>query len=230
MLFHPAIFRQPSQRKGLATAGFSLVVSVMMLAFSLSGGAFQALATQPASETKLPDPLANKRMLTRLASGTVRYFKYPDKINAPVDFSFFDEKGVKHSMSEWRGKTVLLNFWAPWCDSCRRELPSMDKLRTRLDNQKFEIVLINIEEDVKVGRSYLDKLGIKNLISMLDKDKTVLKKLGAIGIPTNILFDCHGRELGRLRGSAAWHADSAILLTKGLMRASGCYDEKQDIL
>jgi len=230
MVFSPRNFWGRLALTSSGLARFVIVLAGMMTIFMAVGGPLQVSAKSPVVKQQLPDPLADKRMLTRLASGTVRYFKYPEKIKAPINVDFYDEKGKKHSLSEWRGKTVLLNFWAPWCDACRRELPALQNLRTRLDAQKFEVVIINIEADAKKGRAYLDKLGIKNIASMLDKDNAALKKLSAIGIPTNILIDCHGRELGRLRGSAVWHADAAILLTKGLMRASGCYNDKRELL
>jgi thiol-disulfide isomerase/thioredoxin len=212
-------------QKGLSTIVLGLSLAILPISFMMLGNPVQVSAKQD-----LPNPFANKHMLTRLASGTVRRFKFPDQPKPPVDVSFFDEKGKKHTLSEWHGKTVLINFWAPWCDACRRELPSLDILRKRLDRQEFEVISINIEDDVKKGRDYLNKLGLTRVTSMLDKGMTAIKKLDAIGIPTNILIDCHGRELGRLKGSAVWHADAAILLTKGMMRAAGCYNDKQDIL
>lgn len=230
MVFSPRNFWGRFVLTSSGLASFVIVLAGMITIFMAVGGPQQVSAKSPTVKQPLPDPLADKRMLTRLASGTVRYFKYPEKIKAPIDVDFYDEKGQKRSLSEWRGKTVLLNFWAPWCDACRRELPALQNLRTRLDAQNFEVVIINIEADAKKGRTYLDKLGIKNIVSMLDKDNAALKKLSAIGIPTNILIDCHGRELGRLRGSAVWHADAAILLTKGLMRAAGCYNDKRELL
>lgn len=230
MVFSPRNFGGRFVSTGFGVARLVVVLAGLVALFGAVGSPHQVSAKSPAAKKQLPDPLADKRMLTRLASGTVRYFKYPEKIKAPIDADFYDEKGQKHSLSEWRGKTVLLNFWAPWCDACRRELPSLQSLRTRLADQNFEVILINIEADAQKGQAYLDKLGIKNVVSMLDKDNAALKKLTAIGIPTNILIDCHGRELGRLRGSAVWHADAAILLTKGLMRAAGCYNDKRELL
>ena len=226
----PRIFFRQTAKTGIGRVALGLVVAGVMISFSAHTGVGDVSAKQQAAKPLLPDPLADKKMLTRLASGTVRPFKYPEKIGGSLDLEFYDEKGKKRSLSEWRGKTVLLNFWAPWCESCRRELPSLQKLRKRLDRQDFEVVIINIEADVKKGRTYLDSLGIKNLHSMVDRNKAAFQNLVAIGVPTNILIDCHGRELGRLKGSAEWHADAAILLTKGMMRAAGCYDEKRELL
>ncbi len=234
-----------NRRAVVSKAGFSgfrmfAFLAALGVPVLLAGGSLQLMAQTKnthaqgdklqVAASQLPNPFADKKMLTRLASGTMRHFKFPDKPQPALDINIYDEKGAKHSLAEWRGKTILLNFWAPWCDSCRRELPALQKLRERLDVQDFEVVLVNIEGDVKKGRSFLDKLGINKLFSMLDKDNAALKKLGAVGIPTNILVDCHGRELGRLKGSAVWHADAAILLTKGMMRAAGCYDEKRELL
>ncbi|MCP4935159.1 MAG: TlpA family protein disulfide reductase [bacterium] len=212
--------------------GFSQMgkFTVTVLFSVLLAGATFSFVSMAVADKTLPNPFANKKMLTRLASGQVRNFKYPDKPLPPLVVSFFDEMGNKHKLAEWRGKTVLVNFWAPWCESCKRELPSLNRLRHRFKKQEFDIVIINIEENVKKNRAYLDKLKIKNISSMLDKDNAALKTFSAIGIPTSILVDCHGRELGRLKGSAVWDSDSAILLTKGMMRAAGCYDEEREIL
>ncbi len=208
----------------------ALVIFAIVLLPVVTDEPGAVIAFEQGAGQSWPDPLADRKMLSRLASGTVRRFKFPKKIGAPVDVDFYDEKGKKHSLSQWRGKTLLVNFWAPWCEACQRELPALQRLRKRMAPQDFEIIIINIEKDVAKGRAFLDKFGIKNLQVMMDRDKAALKKMTAIGIPTNILIDCHGRELGRLKGSAVWHADAAILLTRGLMRAAGCYDEKRELL
>ena len=215
--------RTQSNQRSFEALLFLLLFSLFLVIQVYHVGA--QTKSEPASKEK---PLLEQRILTNLASGTVRQFKFTQPLKSPKGITFLDEAGKRRSLKEWRGKTVLLNFWAPWCDACREELPSMQKLRQRLDNQDFEIIALNIEPDAKKGRAYLDQLGIKNIISVLDKEKAALTKLSAVGIPTSILFDCKGRELGRLRGSAVWNADAAILLIKSLMRASGCYDEERD--
>jgi len=203
-----------------------LLVSLPFLAFPLS----QLVAQTKNQETTAAKPLFETRIKSFLASGAVRNFRFTDSLQVPDKVSFRDELGKTRLLKEWRGKTILLNFWAPWCEPCRKELPSMQHLRLRLDQQDFEIIALNIDNDVKRGRAYLDRLGIKNILSMVDTDKAAFKQLAAIGIPTSILFDCKGRELGRLKGSAVWNADAAILLVKSLMRASGCYDEEREKL
>ncbi len=231
MVSSPHLFRCrcrfPSYRAFQAGA---LMVLGLLVAISALAMPKMAEAEEPVVKSSLPDPLADKNRLSRLASGAVNNFRFAEKIRPPVELEFYDEKGKKHTLAEWRGKTVLLNFWAPWCEPCRRELPSLQHLRKRLKVQDFEVILINIEGDVKKGRAYLDKLNIRTPVSMLDRDNAALKKLNAVGIPTSVLIDCHGRELGRLRGSTAWHANTSVLLTKGLMRAAGCYDDKRELL
>jgi thiol-disulfide isomerase/thioredoxin len=185
---------------------------------------------RPAPKGPLPNPLADRYRLERLATQQVRHFKFSDKPRPPVDLEFVDDKGNLRSLIEWHGKSFLLNFWAPWCDACKRELPSMEKLKKRLGRQDFEVIIVNIEEDMQKGSAFLQKIGVKNIISLRDQNKQGLTALTAIGIPTSILFDCHGRELGRLKGSAIWNTDSPIVLIKAMMLGSGCFDKERDKL
>jgi len=178
----------------------------------------------------LPNPLANPRLNDRLRTRTMRKFHFRDHPGQPTRLVLKDRDGQKIPLENWRGKTFLLTFWTPWCDGCRRELPSFEKLKHILRHQQFDIVLANIDKDSRKGEAFLDKLGISTLIRLNDPKKAALKELVAAGVPTTILFDCHGRELGRISGSAIWYSDSAVLLIKAMMRGSGCYDAKADAL
>lgn len=202
-------------------------LSLLLLALVLQGTVLPARAM---AGPDLPDPLAGRLVLERLSRGTMRNFVFPKRSRKIADIVLYDEKGKQQSLMEWRGTTLLLNFWAPWCEPCRRELPALERLRMALDGQKFEIVLVNIDHDVKRGANYLDRLGVSRMISRFDRKRDAFKKMGGTGVPTSVLVDCHGRELGRLKGSADWQNDDALLLVKTMMRKSGCYDEKRDML
>jgi thiol-disulfide isomerase/thioredoxin len=181
-------------------------------------------------EGPLPNPLAEPGRLRRLATRTMRRFRFRAHPGKPVELNLLDGEGAKHSLAEWRGTSFLLSFWAPWCEACRRELPSMQDMKRILSRQNFDVILVNIDDNGDKGSRFLKEIGVTGLTEMNDPQKSAFKEMVAAGIPTSILFDCHGRELGRISGSALWYADAAILLVKAMMRGSGCFDARRDRL
>jgi len=114
--------------------------------------------------------------------------------------------GESHHLSDYRGKIVLLSFWATWCGPCILELPSLAKTRAALGADA--ITVLAVSED-RGGRSDVEKFAgshpeIAAMLSYLDPHRRGAKALGITVVPTTILVDRQGRELGRLTGGADW--------------------------
>ena len=115
---------------------------------------------------------------------------------------FKDTKNNQISLSDFRGKLILMNFWATWCSPCKEEMPSLDLLLTEENLNNLRIFPINVGQDnIKKASKFFDDLEIKNLELYFDSEITLAKKFGLRGIPTTILFNKKGEEFARIMGS-----------------------------
>ena len=116
--------------------------------------------------------------------------------------TFFNDKNEQLNLREFKGKLVMLNFWATWCAPCKEEMPSLDLLQTHENLDNLKIFPINVGKDgVEKSVSFFEDLQIKNLEIYFDPPITLAKKFGLRGIPTSILFDKDGLEFARIIGS-----------------------------
>jgi len=138
----------------------------------------------------------------------------------PLDIRDADGKSVP--LERFRGKVVLLNLWATWCGPCRTEMPVLDRLQARLGGPRFEVVALATDAGgAKAVREFYDSLGMRNLAIYVEGEGKVLAKLDAPGIPTTLLVDAEGRELGRDVGAADWESEAfERLLRSHLDRAT----------
>ena len=139
------------------------------------------------------------------------------------DLSFEDADGKPKKLSDWRGKTVLLNLWATWCVPCRKEMPALDALQTRLGGKDFEVVAVNIDtRDSDKPRHFLKEANLTRLGYFSDQKAKVfqdLKNIGrALGMPTSVLIDAQGCEIATIAGPAEWGSDDAIKLIKAAVQ------------
>jgi len=148
------------------------------------------------------------------ASSMAAFIKHP----APKDiapFSFADNTGGTVDLSKWKGRVVLVNLWATWCAPCRKEMPELSKLQKLLGSNDFEVVAIS--EDLKgaeASAAFLKEAGADNLALYTDQKATALAAVQSVGLPTTLLIDRNGKEVGRLLGPADWASDEAQNLVK----------------
>ena len=127
------------------------------------------------------------------------------------DLLFLDQKNNELNLENFKGKLILLNFWATWCAPCKEEMPSLDKLLIREDLDNLKIFPINIGNDsIKKSQKFYDELNIRNLNIYIDNPVTLAKKLSLQGIPTSILFDKNGKEFARIIGSIDFEDEKFI--------------------
>jgi thiol-disulfide isomerase/thioredoxin len=129
---------------------------------------------------------------------------------AVAEIQFEDDKGQSRSLADFRGKIVLLNIWATWCVPCRKEMPALDRLQTTLGGDDFEVVPLSIDRNMDVVRKFYAEFGLQKLGMYRDNSGGAARKLGAVGIPTTLLIDREGREIGQLIGPAEWDSPEMI--------------------
>jgi thiol-disulfide isomerase/thioredoxin len=138
------------------------------------------------------------------------------------DLSFQDGSGKPLTLADWRGRTVLLNLWATWCVPCRKEMPTLDALEQKLGGPDFQVVAVNIDtRDPDKPKAFLKDIGVQKLNYYADasaKSFQELKAIGrAFGMPTTVLVDPHGCEIGTIAGPAEWASGDALKLIKAAL-------------
>tara|TARA_B110000027_G_scaffold34603_1_gene38253 strand:+ start:14 stop:529 length:516 start_codon:yes stop_codon:yes gene_type:complete len=122
------------------------------------------------------------------------------KIYEEVIFKDINQKNV--NLADFKGKLVILNFWATWCAPCKEEMPSLDDLQLNDKLSNLKIFPINIgQEDISKSEFFFKELDIKNLNIYFDAPITLAKKFSLRGVPTTILFNKQGKEFARIIGS-----------------------------
>ncbi|HZP69688.1 MAG TPA: TlpA disulfide reductase family protein [Pseudolabrys sp.] len=138
------------------------------------------------------------------------------------DLAFQDASGRQMTLANWRGRAVLLNLWATWCVPCRKEMPALDSLEQRLGGPGFEVVAVNIDtRDPDKPRAWLKEVGVQKLVYYADPSARIFQDLKAIGrafgMPTTMLIDPKGCEIGTIAGPAEWASDDAIRLIRAAL-------------
>jgi len=198
---------------GLAV-GLAGVYGIATLTGNPGGGAAKDVDCRPAVE------LARK--LAPLANGEVAAVNVASKPLKLPDLAFQDAAGKGLTLANWRGRTVLLNLWATWCVPCRKEMPALDALEQRLGGPGFEVVAVNIDtRDPQKPKAWLKEVGIGKLAYYADpaaKTFQDLKEVGrAFGMPTTLLVDPNGCEIGTIAGPAEWASGDAVKLIQAAL-------------
>ena len=157
------------------------------------------------------------RKIAPLAHGEVAALTMATTPLRLPDLAFEDADGKPKKLSDWRGRTVLVNLWATWCVPCRKEMPALEGLQTKLGGPNFEVVAINIDtRDPEKPKNFLKDANLTRLGYFSDQKAKVfqdLKNIGrALGMPTSVLVDGQGCEIATIAGPAEWDSDDAVKL------------------
>ena len=116
--------------------------------------------------------------------------------------TFLDTKNAQLDLKDFKGKLILLNFWATWCAPCKEEMPSLDLLQSNKNLKNLKIFPINVGKDnIEKASKFFKDLKIKNLDVYFDSPVTLAKEFSLRGIPTSILINKDGLEFARIIGS-----------------------------
>jgi thiol-disulfide isomerase/thioredoxin len=157
------------------------------------------------------------RKLAPLAHGEVAALTMAAAPLRLPDLAFEDAEGKPKKLSDWRGRTVLVNLWATWCVPCRKEMPALEGLQTKLGGPNFEVVAVNIDtRDPEKPKNFLKEANLTRLGYFSDQKAKVFQDLKAagraLGMPTSVLVDGQGCEIATIAGPAEWDSDDAVKL------------------
>ena len=140
-----------------------------------------------------------------------------------VDEIFFDKAGEPRRFAEYRGRGLVVNFWATWCAPCVKEMPDLDRLNARLKNENIEVLTLSSDrEGAPAVEAFYRRLDLKTLPVLIDKGGKVGRAHKVAGLPTTLLVDREGREVARVVGIADWNSDSMVATIRR------CIGEKSD--
>ena len=161
--------------------------------------------------------------LSEKITGEMIKFTISEKPLPVPQVNFFDQKGRNMDLSDMEGKIVLINFWATWCGPCRREMKGLDELQAQLGGPNFEVVALSSDrKGIPVVLKFYEDFNIQHLMAYNDKSGKSHHAFQIFGLPTTLLLDRQGQELGRLVGPAEWSSPEAIdLIRKAMDRQSG---------
>jgi len=150
-----------------------------------------------------------------LRSANVQIYDQPV---SPQGFTLPFLNGGSASLSSFRGKVVILNFWATWCPPCRAEMPSMEVLYQRFKNQGLEMLAVNLQEDAGTVRQFIQSHRYTFPV-MLNIDGRIGSLYGVRGIPTSFIIDRRGMIIGVINGAIHWDTPQVIAAFEALLNS-----------
>ena len=123
--------------------------------------------------------------------------------------SLRDLEGRTHDLATYKGKVVLINFWATWCEPCRQEMPSIQRLRDKLGPKAFSVIAVNVDEPDARVRQFIKATGL-DLNVVMDPGKTVTRNWGVRYLPVSFIVGADGRIRYRVVGDIDWGNDTVV--------------------
>lgn len=149
---------------------------------------------------------------------TIERFKPTLRPQAAPEVAFSDAAGAERTLAGYRGRPLIVNLWASWCAPCVQEMPALDRLVGLLQADEIAVLALSSDRDgAKVVQRFYENHAIRKLEVLIDRRGALTRAFAAPGLPTTVLLDRDGRELGRVVGVAQWDAaDSVAFLRRCL--------------
>jgi thiol-disulfide isomerase/thioredoxin len=181
-----------------------------------------ALARNALTESECRSTAELVKRVAPFARGELAAMAVASKPIRIPNLTFRDGGGRERNLADWRGRTVLLNLWATWCAPCRKEMPALDALQAKLGGTEFEVVAVNIDtRALDKPKAWLNEIGVNRLAYYSDSSAKIFQDLKAIGrafgMPTTVLIDPAGCEIGYLAGPAEWASEEALKLVQAAL-------------
>ncbi len=150
-------------------------------------------------------------------AATITQFELDTPVEAP-NMRFTDDQNNIHNLSDYKGKVVLLNFWATWCNPCVHEMPVLEKLAKSMIGKDVEILAVSIDsKGAPVVQEFYKEMGIEDLSIYLDTKGKAFKDFKLQALPTTMVIDRKGMVVAKVMGEIDWDSDEVrkYLLTLG---------------
>jgi len=214
----PPAFLQKIGRWRLLSAGAALVILIVL-------AGIYGIAHRPSNraDAACRSAVNTAKRIAPLVRGEVAALAVAQTAFPVPDLAFKDASGRELKLADWRGRTVLLNLWATWCVPCRREMPALDALQALLGGADFDVIAVNIDtRNPQKPLAFLKDVNITHLAYYSDPSARVFEELKtagkAFGMPTTVIVDPSGCEIGTMAGPAEWASDDGVRLIGATIR------------
>jgi thiol-disulfide isomerase/thioredoxin len=152
-------------------------------------------------------------MLTYAGAGDLQEFR---ENPSPPPLVLKDIHGQQHSLEDYRGKVVLVNFWAGWCHPCIQEIPEMIRLAEMLADRPFVILAVNVGEEQRKLPGFVKRMD-EHMVILMDTDSKAFKRWKGIGLPSTFVIDPGGQIRYEAYGAVNWDAPYIVTMLTDLM-------------
>ena len=160
--------------------------------------------------------------LKPLADGDMNKLAIHEEPKPVSEAEFETTEGETATLADYRGKYVLVNFWATWCAPCRKEMPALSALQDELGGDRFEVVTIATGRNPPPAMTeFFAEIGVDNLPLHRDPGSKLAREMGVLGLPITVILNPEGQEVARLQGDAAWDSEPAKAVISALLGAEG---------
>ncbi len=136
----------------------------------------------------------------------------------PLPAATFNGPNGPVALSDWRGKVVVLNFWAIWCAPCREEMPTLSALQAEFGGDDFSVITLATGPNALPAiTKFYAEIEVTNLPTYRDPKSKLARGAGVFGLPVTLILDRQGNEVARLVGPADWYSDAARTIVDGLL-------------
>ena len=137
----------------------------------------------------------------------------------PPPLVLMDIHGLQHTLEQYRGKVVLVNFWAGWCHPCIQEIPEMIRLAEMLADRPFVILAVNVGEEQRKLPGFVKRMD-EHMVILMDTDSEAFKRWKGIGLPSTFVIDPGGQIRYEAYGAVNWDAPYIVTMLTELMEPS----------
>jgi len=174
---------------------------LIIILLVLMGGALILYLNQ-GGESKSPN-----QQTELVAPQGLKNFVIHGQKRALPDLKLQFEDGKTGGLARFEGEVLVLNLWATWCAPCRNEMPQLDALQAHFDGRAVRVIALSLDRGTgDKPKKFLQELGVKHLTWVHDGSYKSARALGLIGLPTTLIIDTNGYEIGRLAGEADWNS------------------------
>jgi len=208
----------------------TMLASLSMLAFaacsdtSETNGTSEEIASNTATATEInsasvsqQNSVGNSGDFQAYMTGEMENLLYTAEKSPLTNHIFIDAAGDAHALKEFKGKAMLINFWASWCAPCRAEMPALARLQAEVGNDDFEVVAINVDRGgLDVAKQALVDWDVKGLALYNDPTMKIAFDLAQGALPSSFIVDKDGYFRALYVGPLEWDAPEAVELFKAL--------------
>lgn len=165
---------------------------------------------------------ADMASVAALRTGDMKKLVFHAAPMAVPETAYERADGTTGTLADFRGKFVLLNFWATWCPPCRAEMPTLSRLESEMGGDAFAVVTIATGRNAPGKmKAFFEEINATNLPLHRDPKGALARDMSVLGLPVTVILDPEGREIARLQGDAHWDSESARAIVRALVDGKG---------